>query len=166
MSQIFEEYEDDGIDYQEDKYLIFCLEDREYALAIKEIIEIIENQEARPVPEYPPYVKGIINTKRRIIPVIDLRMRLGMQEAVGLQKNCILVTCILGLDIGFVVDSVNSVLDIDPSLISKAPDITINSSDTYLRGVANLDDRLIMMLDLNKIVSENEVKKMEYSTEN
>ena len=108
--------EQEDVDLQHMKFLTFILDNRTFALPIKDVIEIIEVQEAMPVPEFPDYVKGIINTKGRVVPVIDMRLRFQLEEAEYTERTCIVICSICSVEIGFVVDTVKAVISIEEPL--------------------------------------------------
>ena len=117
----FSEEEED--DFQRAKYLTFLIQDKYYAFPIRDVKEIIEVQEITAVPEVPNYCKGIINLRGAIIPIVDVRLRFKLKEAEYTERTCIVVVMIGDVLIGFVVDTVDEVVDIDDENISPAPAI-------------------------------------------
>ncbi len=150
---IYEE-EEQEIDLQYMKFLTFVIDGRTFALPIKDVIEIIEIQQAMPVPEFPDYVKGIINTKGRVIPVIDFRLRFQLEEAEYTERTCIVIASICSVQIGFIVDTVKAVVELEESIIAPPPAITTDKVTKYITGVAKYDNDLIIILDAKKVLDE------------
>lgn len=161
MSNILNRFStEEEVDLQADKYLTFLIEKQFYAFSIKDVIEIIEVQDITPVPEFPDYVKGIINLRGRIIPVLDVRLRFHKAEASYTERTCIIVVNIQGLDVGFIVDTVDEVIDIDKENISGPPMITSDRSTKYVVGVGKVNGRIILLLDSNKMLNESEIESL------
>jgi len=146
--------EEEEVDMQYLKFLTFDIDNRIFAFPIKDVIEIIEVQEATPVPEFPDYVKGIINTKGRVIPIIDVRLRFQMQEIPYTERTCIIVVSISSVEIGFVVDTVKAVIEIDEGMLAPAPAITTDKVTRYISGIVKSDKDLIIILDAKKILDD------------
>ena len=142
------------VDLQYLKFLTFVIDKRTFAFPIKDVLEIIEIQEAMPVPEFPDYVKGIINTKGKVIPVIDVRLRFQMEEVPYTERTCIIVVSISSVEIGFIVDTVKAVMQIDEEMLSPPPAITTDKASKYITGVAKYDKELIIILDAKKMLDE------------
>ncbi len=151
---IYKDNQEDDVDLQHMKFLTFVLENRTFAVPIKEVIEIIEVQEAMPVPEFPDYVKGIINTKGRVVPIIDMRLRFQMEEAEYTERTCIVICSICSVEIGFVVDTVKAVISLEEDMIAPPPVISTDKVTKYITGVAKYEDDLVIILDAKKILDE------------
>lgn len=107
------------------------------------------------VPQSPPCVEGVINLRGRIIPVIDLRKRLGMQNRERTSQSRIVVVYVHGRVLGFVVDQVREVLRIDPSIVEPPPASAQSADCNYIKGVGKLNNRLLILLDLDQLLSES-----------
>ncbi len=142
------------------KYLTFSSADQHYAFSIVNVIEIIEIPAFTTVPESQEYFKGIINLRGRIIPLVDVRLRFGKPEIEYTSRTCVIVVDIGGMEIGFIVDAVEAVIDIVESQISPPPSITLDRSGRYVMGIARVDDRIILLLDQNRMFSKDEVDSM------
>jgi len=153
-----EEEEED--DFQRAKYLTFLIQNKYYAFPIRDVKEIIEVQEITAVPEVPNYCKGIINLRGAIIPIVDVRLRFKLSEAEYTERTCIVVVMIGDVLIGFVVDTVDEVVDIDDENISPAPAIRADGSSKYITGVGKIDGKIIMLLDANKLLKEDDIAAM------
>jgi len=136
------------------KYLTFITENQLFAIPIYDVVQIVGMQKITDMPDSPNYVKGIINLRGSIIPVIDFRLRLGKQENEYNERTCIIVTNIDIQEIGLVVDEVDSVLNIEDEYISKPPQMN-DTSNSYITGIAKLANKVILILDAAIILNEN-----------
>jgi purine-binding chemotaxis protein CheW len=130
--------------------IVVCeLADEHYGLDIAKVYEIIRNQPITPVPRAPEFVKGVINLRGRIIPVVDLRHRFGMPEAVPTKETRIVVAESSGTRVGLVVDSVSEVLLLALDSVERTPEVAAGADAEYMRGIAKLGDRLVLLLGLD-----------------
>ena len=137
----------------ERQLVVFDLADEAYGVNIGTVREIIRMQEITQVPRTPDYVEGVINLRGKVIPVIDMRKRFGFPVAEHTKDTRIVVIDIGGADIGATVDAVTEVLRLGADSIEPpSAVITTNDSD-YLLGIAKLESRLIILLDLQKALS-------------
>lgn len=149
--------EEEEVDLQQTKYLTFIVDRQYYAFPIKDIIEIIEVQDITFVPEAPEYVKGVINVRGRIIPVIDVRIRFRREEAKYTERTCIVIVNISDVEIGFVVDTVDEVIDLEDENIAPPPKVQTDRAAKYITGVGKVEDRIVLLLDAAKMFSEDEL---------
>jgi purine-binding chemotaxis protein CheW len=112
-------------------------------------------------PQAPQFMEGVINLRGRLIPIIDLRTRFGMERAERTKSTRIVVTEIGSKRLGMVVDSVSEVLRIPVEHIEDAPDLVAAVDTEYIRGVGKLDDRLIILLDLGRVISADEKTELQ-----
>jgi purine-binding chemotaxis protein CheW len=133
----------------ETQIVVFELGDERYGLDIATVYEIIRHQPITAVPQAPAFVEGVINLRGRIIPVVDLRDRFGMTEGEITKASRIVVCEAAGTRVGLVVDGVSEVLMIAAEAIEPTPDVAAGIDAAYLRGIAKLGERLIILLDLN-----------------
>lgn len=138
----------------EGKYLTFIIEKQLFAIPIYDVVQIVGMQKITDMPDSPNYVKGIINIRGSIIPVIDFRLRLGKQEKEYNERTCIIVTNIDIQEIGLVVDEVDSVINIEDEYISKPPQMNV-TSNSCITGIAKLANKVILILDAAIILNEN-----------
>lgn len=136
------------------KYLTFWTDGQLYGMPIAVVLQIVGVPEITVVPEFPNYAKGFINLRGIITPVIDVRLRFSMEEKPHDEKTCIIVTNLNNKQIGFLVDAVDSVIDIDDEQISQPPTVKSFSSHNYLTGVAQLSQRIALLLDVSKLLDE------------
>jgi len=138
----------------------FNLSDEVFAVDILNIQSINRKIDITVIPNAPDFIEGIINLRGQVIPIISLRKRFGM-EAKRLDKDSrFIVMEIENKIIGFIVDSVYEVLKIDSSLCSPPPPLTGGIDTEYITSVAKLEDKLIIILDLNKIISKKEMEEL------
>lgn len=145
-----------GQDASASKYLTFWTDRELFGIPIADVVQIISMQEITPLPDFPDYLKGVINLRGNIIPVIDIRIRFGKPEAEYNENTCIIVTSIEDSYIGFIVDSVDEVTDLDEDSISPAPKVSKNITNRYLSGIGQIDNQVVLLLDVTKILAENE----------
>ncbi len=141
---------------REGKYLTFSLDKEEYGISILKIKEIIGMMPITTVPQTPEFVKGVINLRGKVIPVVDLRKRFGVTVADQTQESRIVVVDISGEDIGVMVDAVNEVMRLAGDAISPASELITTEDSYYLQGIAKLGDKLLILLDLDKVLSKEE----------
>lgn len=142
------------------KYLTFFTENQLFGVPIADVVQIVGMQEITPVPEFPHYAKGIINLRGSIIPVIDIRLRLGKMEKNYDERTCIIVTQIKESVMGFIVDAVDAVTDIDESNIAPPPAVSGSSGDAYITGVAKHQDKVVLLMDTARILSDDVFSSM------
>lgn len=131
-----------------------------YGVDISVIHGIIMMQQITRIPHAPAFVEGVTNLRGRVIPVLDLRKRFGFPEAERTKKNRIVIVEIAGEMIGMIVDGVSEVLRIPADAIEPAPPIVTGLEADYLRGVGRVEDRLIILLDVQKVMSENDPQQL------
>ncbi len=147
-------------DVQVNKYLTFSIENQVFGIPIAHVVQITGMQEIEEVPEFPSYAKGIINLRGIIVPIIDVRLRLKKREIEYNDRTCIIVTNIEGLYIGFIVDSVNEVTNIYSGNISEPPNMGNNHAVSYITGIAKLDRKIVILIDLIKLLNEKEIEPL------
>jgi purine-binding chemotaxis protein CheW len=153
--------DEENEDTQANKYLFFRIGKESYGIGIKHIIEIIELQPISMVPDMPGYVRGVINLRGKVIPVIDLRLRFGIDEREYDDRTCIVVNEIDKVLIGFIVDTVEEVMEIPESGIEPPPAFkTSSGKDRYISGLGKVGEAVKILLDVEKIVKEEEIGAM------
>ncbi len=162
---ITKEFEDDFLmveddeDAQANKYMLFKTAEEVYGIEIKYVTEIIELQRITEVPDMPNYVKGVINLRGRVIPVIDIRLRFSMEAREYDDRSCIIVVNIDETSIGFVVDTVAEVQDIPEGDIEPAPNFkTKSGKERYISGMGKVGDEVKILLDVSKILYESDLE--------
>lgn len=144
------------LDQQDGKYLTFNLDENGYGVPILKVSEIIGIIDIVPVPKMPKFVKGVINLRGKIIPVIDLRLKFGMSEREYDQNTCIIIINLevkkVIKQIGVIVDIVSEVCNIPASDIEEPPSYGSNNKDDFLSGVGKIKDKVFMLLNIEKVI--------------
>ena len=150
---------------REGKYLTFTLADEEYGIGILKIKEIIGMMPVTTVPQTPDFVKGVINLRGKVIPVMDLRLRFGMESIDYTERTCIIVVEIEGsngsIQIGIVVDSVSEVLNINGEDIEDTPTFGTKLNTEYILGMAKMEGGVKILLDIDRVLSDGEIADLE-----
>lgn len=146
-------------DTQRGKYLTFVLDRESYGIEIRFVTEIIGIQPITEVPELPAYIKGIINLRGKIIPVMDVRLRFKKPAREYDDKTCVIVVDIEEISVGLIVDSVSEVLAISDSDIVPPPELN-KSGSTYIKQIGKVGNEVRLLLDCNKLLSEDEVENI------
>jgi purine-binding chemotaxis protein CheW len=131
-----------------------------FGVAIEVVHEIVRMADVTRLPETPDYIEGVINLRGRVVPVIDLRKRFGERQIAGNKRNRIVFADLAGHTTGLIVDSASEVLKIPSCDIEPAPDVFEEGEAHYVTGIAKLRDRLMIMVDLNKLMNSGELKQM------
>lgn len=143
------------------KYLTFNIDVEEYAIDILRVREIIGILAITKVPQTPDFVKGVINLRGKIHPVIDLRLKFGMEEAEYTQETCIIVVDIdnegQAMQMGVLVDSVKEVVDISDSEIEAAPDFGTKVKTDFISGIGKVKSKVILLLNIERVLSSDEI---------
>ena len=144
----------------------FRLADEEYGVEIGKVREIILVGEITEVPQTPRYVKGLINLRSTVIPIVDLKLRFGLPEIEPTDDTRIVVVDVGGKTIGVIVDEVNEVLRVSRDQIAPPPQAVRGSEeDEYLTGLAKVGDRLLILLDIEQIMFDDDLKEVPVSKE-
>ncbi|MGM0383363.1 MAG: chemotaxis protein CheW [Thermodesulfobacteriota bacterium] len=150
---------------REGKYLTFALDNEEYGIGILKIKEIIGVMPVTPVPQTPEHVKGVINLRGKVIPVIDLRLRFGMDAIDYTERTCIIVVEIASsegtVQIGIVVDSVSEVLNIKGEDIEDSPTFGTTLNTGYILGMAKMEGGVKILLDIDQVLKSEEIEILE-----
>lgn len=142
------------------KYLTFFTDGQLYGIPISHVVQIVQFQEITSIPESLPYMVGIINLRGSIIPVIDVRIRFGKETIEYKERTCIIVTSIRGLSIGFIVDGVNEVTDIDKSSISDPPSVSRASNNIFLTGIGKTPKGVTLLLNIDRLLNEEDISAL------
>lgn len=147
--------DEDNEDTQANKYLFFRIGKESYGVGIRFVIEIIELQSISSVPDMPDYVKGVINLRGKVIPIVDLRLRFAMDEREYDNRTCIIVTEVESVLVGFLVDTVEEVLEIAPKDIEPPPMFkNVSGRDRYISGMGKSGDAIKILVDVDKLVRD------------
>ena len=149
----------EGIEGQKDddlQIVTFRVGEEDFSVSILKVQEIIRMSEITKVPRSPDFVEGVINLRGKVIPVIDLRKRFGLEAAERNEDTRTIVVDCGGKVVGLIVDSVTEVLRLSKSTVEPPPDIVGGVDSEYISGVGKLDDRLVILLDIDKVLSMSE----------
>jgi len=147
----------------EEQIVVFKLGEEDYGIEINQVREIIRKREITPVPRQPPYVEGVINVRGTIIPVVNLKKRFGLPGDPSKQPHTIIVESGGGL-VGILVDSVSEVIRVPQDRIHDPPSVSMSVDSQYLRGICRVGDRLLIYLNVKKVVSTIPVNSLEDAT--
>jgi purine-binding chemotaxis protein CheW len=149
---------------REGKYLTFALASEEYGLEILKVREIIGYMDITAVPQTPDYVKGVINLRGQVIPVIDLRAKFGMDTTDVTEETCIIVVEIAQdgrkFNTGIVVDHVQEVLDIAADSIEPAPQFGSTVNTDFILGMGKIGDTVKILLDIDKVLTIDDIASL------
>ena len=143
------------------KYLTFKLAEEEYGLEILKVQEIIQMQSVTKVPRTPDYVRGVINLRGKVIPVVDLRKKFTLDAIKDTEKTCIIVVQVLQADtkvvMGIIIDEVKEVLDIKAENIEETPEFGANINTEFILGMGKIGSSVKILLDIDKVLSAKEL---------
>lgn len=153
------------VDQLAGKYLSFSLAEQEYGLEISKVREIIGMQEITAIPRTPDYVRGVINLRGKVIPVLNLWMKLGFSADEQTQAGAIIITQIEDVEIGVLVDAVSEVLEVAAVDIEETPSFGAQIDTSFILALAKTDGRVTILLDLAKIITAAEFSSDESSVQ-
>lgn len=151
---------DQDTDHVGGKFLTFFLAEEEYGLEILKVETIIGVLAITPVPRTPEFIRGVVNLRGQVIPIVDLRLKFGMESIEQTEESCIIVVQTQGIQMGVIVDRVSEVLDIAAENIEDAPSFGMNVNTDYILGIGKSDDRVKLLLDIDRVLSTQEVIEM------
>src|SRR5579864_1513723 len=147
------------------KYLVFHLGKEEFGIRVLKVREIMGIQDITAVPQTPAYVKGVINLRGKVIPVVDLRLKFGLPEAEYTQRTCIIVVQVQGeagvMLMGIVVDGVAEVLNLAPGDVEDTPDFGQGVATPYLLGMAKVKGKVKILLEIDQVLTSQELQGIE-----
>ncbi|RXI97988.1 chemotaxis protein CheW [Anaerobacillus alkaliphilus] len=143
------------------KVIVFQLKDEEYGVEVEQVRSIERMQHITRVPRTTEFVKGVINLRGVVTPIIDLRNRFGIEEIVSSESTRIIIVAVGSMEVGLIVDAANDVVDIPTELVEPPPQVVGGLEAEYLRGVAKMDKRLLILLNLDKVLNPKDLKELE-----
>lgn len=146
---------------EEIKVIVFRLKDEEYGVEVDQVKSIERLEHITRVPRTSYFVKGVINMRGIVTPIIDLRRRFGLEEAAYNETTRVIIVAVGEIEVGLIVDSANDVIDIPINAIEPPPEVVGGIEAVYLRGVAKLNRRLLILLNLDKVLNTDEIKQLE-----
>jgi len=151
---------DEDEDTQKDKYLTFHLAGEDYGIEIAFVTEIIGIQNITDVPDMPDFIKGVINLRGKVIPVMDVRTKFKLEAREYDERTCIVVVDINDTSIGLVVDEVSEVVDIPENQVEPAPQTGKGKSSRYLQGMGKIGDDVKILLNVKMLLYEEELEQL------
>ncbi|MCC6262667.1 MAG: purine-binding chemotaxis protein CheW [Bryobacterales bacterium] len=146
------------------KYLVFHLGREEFGIQVLKVREIMGVQDITAVPQTPNHVKGVINLRGKVIPVVDLRLKFGLPEEEYTQRTCIIVTQVSGeagpMQMGIVVDGVAEVLNLSGSEIEDTPDFGDGATTPYLLGMAKVKGKVKILLEIEQVLTSQDLRAL------
>lgn len=147
------------------QYLTFVLDNENYALNVGKVREVLELTEITRIPRMPDYMKGVINVRSKVLPVVDLRLKFGMAEAQDGVDTAIIVTDVAAgeeaVTIGCRADAVDQVIDIPPEDIEPPPRVGTRISADFIQGIGKVDDQFIIILNLDEVFAADELQAVD-----
>lgn len=143
------------------KFLTFFLANEEYGLEILKVVEIIGMMDVTPVPRTPVFIKGVINLRGKVIPVMDLRLKFGMEAVEQTDETVIIVVNAHSMEMGIVVDKVSEVLDIAAESVEDSPAFGTEVNTEYILGIGKADGNVKLLLDIDKILTTQDVVEIQ-----
>jgi purine-binding chemotaxis protein CheW len=145
-------------------YLVFTLGGEDFAVNVSKVLNILEMVRVTKIPNSPVYMRGVINLRGQVLPVIDTRVKFNITASEDNKNTCIIVMDLLvdnhALKMGMVVDAVKEVLEINPSQVLEPPTIGSEFETKFIYGMVEIGDHFIMLLDIDGIISAREVVKL------
>jgi len=160
MSEVMENTVEMEEDTQKGRFLTFSLGKESYGLEINYVTEIIGIQPITEIPELPDYIKGIINLRGKIIPVMDVRLRFKKEPKEYSDRTCIIVIDIKDTSIGLIVDSVSEVITIPNQDIVEPPQMNKGFQNRYIKGIGKTGNDVKILLDCEKLLTEDELEDL------
>lgn len=143
---------------QDVKVIVFQLKNEEYAVPVTQVGSIEKMEHITRVPNTESFIKGVINMRGVVTPIVDLRSRLGLEETPVDENTRIIIVDLDDTSMGLIVDAANDVVDIPVDKIEEAPQVIGAINVDYIDGVVNLEDRLVILLDLRKVLKFHEIE--------
>lgn len=151
-----------GVDIEDrEQFVSFMIENEYYGVEILKVQEIVGMTRITSVPNMAHYMKGVINLRGKVVPVVDMRLKFNMDERDYDAVTVILIVEVKGREIGMIVDSVSDVVDIPREQIQKTPHFKANIDTNYIKGIGNMNDMLVILLDVDKILSSDELEQID-----
>ncbi len=148
--------DDENEDTQKDKYLTFHIAEEDYGIEISCVTEIVGMQHISEIPEMPAFIKGVINLRGVVIPVMDVRLRFGMAPRAYDERTCVVVVRMGETAVGLIVDTVKEVLGIPESSITEPPRVASAKGARYVKGIGRMDGSVKILLDIDALLHEEE----------
>ena len=150
---------------REGKYLTFRLAEEEFGISILKVKEIIGLMPFTPIPRTPDFIKGVINLRGKVIPVVDLRLKFGMEPQAYTERTCIVVVQIQSgrgqTSMGMVVDAVNEVANVKAEEVEQTPNFGVSLDTAYILGLAKTGEQVRILLDIDRVLGADELEMLD-----
>lgn len=147
---------------EELKLIVFSLAHEQYGVEVERVRTIERMQPMTRVPKTPSFIKGVINLRGVVVPIIDLRGRFDLPESEYTDNSRIIIVAVKDMEVGMIVDAANDVVDVDSDSVEEPPEVVGGIRAKYLRGIAKLsDDRLLVLLNLEEVLNKSEIIQLE-----
>ncbi|MCR6107048.1 chemotaxis protein CheW [Salipaludibacillus agaradhaerens] len=143
------------------KVIVFQLKDEEYGVEVEQVRSIERVQHITRVPSTPDFVEGVINLRGVVTPIIDLRKRFNIEGIDHSETTRVIIVTVGNMEVGLVVDAANDVIDIPKSAVEPPPEVVGGLEAEYIRGVAKLEKRLLILLNLDKVLNAEEMNELQ-----
>ena len=150
-------WDEDDDDAMKDRYLTFRVGDEVYGIEIAYVTEIVGMQKITEVPDMPDFVKGVINLRGKVIPVMDVRLRFHLPAVEYNDRTCVVVVSVSDVTIGLVVDTVSEVVNIPENNISPPPRFSSATSGRYVSGMGKIGEAVKIIIDAEKLLRDDEL---------
>jgi purine-binding chemotaxis protein CheW len=160
LENVINETDEFNEDTQKGRFLTFSIGKENYGTEISHVTEIIGMQPITVVPELPTYIKGIINLRGKIIPVLDVRLKFKREPKEYNDRTCIIVVDIMDISMGMIVDEVSEVLSIEEENIVPPPSIKSGFNNRYVRAIGKVGTEVKLLLDCDKLLKDEEIEKI------
>jgi purine-binding chemotaxis protein CheW len=141
------------------KVIVFQLNDEEYCVPVSEVRSIEKLQHITRVPRTAPYVRGVINLRGVVTPIVDLRTRFQLGQAADNESTRIIIVALKDMEVGLIVDAANDVIDIDSATVEPPPEVVGGIESDYLKGVIKIERRLLILLNLPRVLEMSTIKE-------
>lgn len=139
-----------------EKYLTFFIDGQLFAIPSSEVVEIIRMQPITFIPKIPPFIIGVINLRGKIVPLVDVRLKFNKEKREYDDHTSIIVAEVNDLSVGLIVDSVNDVTNIAKNQISDTPRLSKDTTNSFVKGIATLNENAVMILDIERILADED----------
>ncbi len=154
-------YDDEDEDTLSNRYLTFHLGGEDYGIEIRYVTEIVGVQKITEVPDMPEFVKGVVNLRGQVIPVMDMRLRFHMEPRDYDERTCVVVVNLEGMFVGLIVDTVEEVREIPEENVSPPPQLSKSEESRYILGMGKVGDEVKILLNLCKLLREEELASLQ-----
>lgn len=160
MAEYIDNFEEMEEDTQKDRYLTFLIGSESYGIGVRYVTEITGIQAITGIPELPEYIRGIINLRGQIIPVMDVRLRFKKEAKEYTDRTCIIVVDISNMPIGLIVDRVSEVITIPEQDVVEPPQANISTSNRYIKLIGKVENDVILLLDCERMLSKDDLDNL------